>query len=145
MAFLQYDIDKAIKSTAMKLSKFSYELDIVENYKNSAKSLYELVCEFLCIASKYRFNPPAYGSNNLSAHLSLDCKFLAKNSNESQRKIIQSLVQSVIEQYGEMRKKVIFSRKNFSPYLKLLKDPNNNLGKIILALSEAFEVDPELE
>jgi hypothetical protein len=82
-----------------------------------------------------------YWKSSFEDYLAM-CKRLASECDLSQKEAIQLIVHEIVKQNKEMRAKVAAGTMKPSAYLQPL-EKDNDWGKVVLALAEAFEVKLE--
>ena len=149
MKFLTANIDRAIVMTQYDLRGFFHALGFrIE--KNTPKSLDAITCNLTGFAAGFDHvdSKPTddafanYHSSSFEDYLAM-CKQLAKDCDLSQMEAIQLIILEIIKQSEGLKAEVAAGKREASHYLKPLKK-NNQWGKAVLALAEAFKVKLEL-
>ena len=147
MPFLRANIDCAIVVTQYDLRGFfhplGFRLERGESHKNFSYIPGNLVCFAAGLLGESECGPTddSYVSpDECSFEECLTmCKQLFSDCNPYEREAIQLIAQDIVAQSEERKAKVASGKDEPSSYLFPLKK-DNYWGKIVLALTEAFEV-----
>jgi hypothetical protein len=149
MPFLKENIDRAIVITQHDLGGFLHPLGFREAKLFSAKNLYCLTNNFTAIAigfcnDNYKPTDESYVSfrgSSFEDYLNM-CKKFASACDPYQKDAIMLIIPKFVKQSRQLKAKVDAGEMEETVYLKTL-DKDNEWGRAVLALAEAFEVTLE--
>ncbi len=154
MAFLRANIDRAIVMTQYDLRGFLHALSF-RIKANTPKYIFYATANLLSFAAGRRGEQGERGCTDeqyvdffecsFEDYLAM-CKRLAKDCDSSQREAIQLIIADILKQHQQMGEKIAAGDHkgwNTSYHKSISKD--NEWGRAILALQEAFAPTPEKE
>lgn len=142
--YLQANIDRAIVVTLCDLHGCSIG-GLLQRSENSPKGLNATICNFMSYVgmgeSRKPTNDSYVGSNDSSFddYLAM-CKRAAQDVDFYQKAAIQMIVKDMLRRVDELNVQISAGKIEPTAYLKPI-EKSNYLGKILIALAEAFEVE----
>lgn len=143
--FLTVNIDRAIVMTQYDLRGFLHPLGFRIRHQH-AKYLYATIFNFAVFAADAGHDGKNTDEKFTDYHVSsfrdylAMCKRLAECCDCSEKEAIQLIVCEFIRQHKDMSAKVEAGKMEKTPWLKPLTK-RNRMGKAIIALATAFDVD----
>ena len=146
MEFQTSSIDRAIVMTQYDLRGFLHPLGLRMKPMESAKGLDATTCNLLAFAAKklrlgQGESVADYFESSYETYL-VTCRQLAACCDLSEKEAIQLILREIVRQNAVMRAEVDAKKREKSPYLQPLQK-DNNWGKAVLALAEAFGMSHE--
>lgn len=155
MSFLRANIDRAIVMTQFDLRAFGHPLGV--RVKVNPKYLDAITCNLVCFAAglgesddpddKEKRSAPtdegyvSYFDSSYVDYLAM-CKRLVEDCDLSQKEAIQLIVHEIVKKSEEFKDEITAGTREDSGWLQPL-DKDNDWGRAVLALIEAFEVSIE--
>ncbi|NTV44683.1 MAG: hypothetical protein HGA67_03230 [Candidatus Yonathbacteria bacterium] len=146
-------IDSALAMTLTDLFGFQHPLGIRVEYAASAKILRSTISNFMNAACGYGQKEPcvlctehvSWRGSSFEEYLAM-CQACASACNPTQKKMVAVILNEMMRQHIQIGEKIKKGETNTNPdYLEPIEKTTVS-GKVLIALSEAFEIPlPQLE